>query len=123
MPIAPHSIHHRSATGAIDILWMDGIMQQLSGALLRQSCRCAECVARRRDGTFTPEMSAGTKVVGIVPVGSYATQFVFSDGHARGIFPWQYLKSLAGDPAPEENTEARYNGGITPLRVSHGNSD
>jgi DUF971 family protein len=32
------------------------------------------------------------------PVGSYAVQLVFSDGHERGIFPWVYLREL-GQPA------------------------
>jgi DUF971 family protein len=27
-------------------------------------------------------------------VGQYAAQFVFSDGHERGIFPWAFLKAL-----------------------------
>ena len=25
----------------------------------------------------------------------YGAQLVFSDGHARGIYPWQYLAQLA----------------------------
>ena len=37
-------------------------------------------------------------------VGVYAINIVFSDGHARGIYPWGYLKSLSefeNEPAPD----------------------
>jgi prepilin-type processing-associated H-X9-DG protein len=28
-------------------------------------------------------------------IGDYAINVVFTDGHARGIFPWTYLRELA----------------------------
>jgi DUF971 family protein len=34
------------------------------------------------------------RVTAFGPTG-YGVQLVFSDGHARGIFPWAYLASLA----------------------------
>jgi DUF971 family protein len=27
-------------------------------------------------------------------VGAYGVQFVFGDGHDRGIFPWRFLREL-----------------------------
>ena len=119
----PQSISYRISSGAIDILWENGAIQHLNGTLLRRSCRCADCTAKRRDGTLAQEMFAGTEVIGMVPVGAYAIQLIFSDGHARGIFPWPYLKNLADEAAPEENAEAEYNGSVKPLRASHGNPD
>jgi DUF971 family protein len=79
----------------VEIRWPDGTVQQLSGTFLRESCRCAHCLAIQRHGKEAPGTVRETCIVDIVPVGSYAVQLIFSDGHARGIFPWSYLKSLA----------------------------
>jgi DUF971 family protein len=41
----------------------------------------------------------GKENVGIVaanPVGRYAVQIVFDDGHDSGLFTWDYLRELAG---------------------------
>jgi DUF971 family protein len=34
----------------------------------------------------------------IVPIGGYAINIVFDDEHARGIFPWAFLRALAQAP-------------------------
>lgn len=34
------------------------------------------------------------RITAIEPAG-YGVQLVFSDGHARGIYPWAYLNALA----------------------------
>lgn len=34
-------------------------------------------------------------IVGIEPVGNYAVQLVFSDGHDTGLYSWDYLYELA----------------------------
>jgi DUF971 family protein len=33
-------------------------------------------------------------IVGLEPVGSYAVRIVFNDGHATGLFTWDYLMKL-----------------------------
>jgi DUF971 family protein len=38
-------------------------------------------------------------VTGWQPVGGYAIQFEFSDGHRTGLYAFDYLKSLASDAA------------------------
>jgi DUF971 family protein len=93
--MAPHSISHDTAANTVEIHWPDATVQQLSGTFLRQSCRCAHCLAIQRHGKEAPSITGETGIVDIVPVGSYAVQLLFGDGHARGIFPWSYLKSLA----------------------------
>lgn len=37
----------------------------------------------------------GVVVTGWMPVGGYAIQFRFSDGHASGLYPFSYLKDLS----------------------------
>ena len=61
-----------------------------TAADLREACRCAACVRARHDGT--PIVAApGLTITRIDPMGSQAANIQFSDGHARGIFPWAYL--------------------------------
>jgi DUF971 family protein len=115
--LPPLSIHHRLARGSVDILWQDGFRSELPGSLLRSRCRCAECVAIRRAGGDVAASDL-TKVVGIAPVGAGAVQLLFSDGHARGIFPWAWLRQLADETAPVPR--AGYNGDVTPQQTSHG---
>ncbi len=38
-------------------------------------------------------------------VGNYAIKISFSDGHATGIYTWEYLRSLAPDDQEVEHDE------------------
>jgi len=79
--------------GALTLSYGDHVAT-LSGARLRAACRCAECAALARRGT--PVVADDdVAVVDLAPVGAYAAQLRFSDGHERGIYPWVYLGALA----------------------------
>ena len=66
---------------------------RLSAGRLRAACKCAHCVRARIDGVF-PERFDGIALVQVSPIGDYAINLAFSDGHARGIYPWGYLLAL-----------------------------
>lgn len=89
----PLSIEHDADAGQTAIYWPDARVQKLDNALLRRSCRCADCVSIQRAGQ-APAVATDLRLLRIVPVGSYAVQLVFSDGHERGIYPWAYLSAL-----------------------------
>lgn len=57
-------------------------------------CRCAVCSRARIDGTFAPA-TQGLEIEQATPIGHYGLNIAFSDGHARGIFPFAYLAELA----------------------------
>ena len=60
---------------------------------LRAACRCAHCTARARRGE--PVVAApDLRLIELRPVGAYAAQLVFSDGHDRGIYPFAMLDAL-----------------------------
>ncbi len=40
---------------------------------------------------------SGVTVTGWAPVGGYAIQFQFSDGHKTGIYTFDYLKKIASE--------------------------
>jgi DUF971 family protein len=71
----------------------------LPAARLRVACRCADCIAATLRGT-PPQPTGGLYLTDVIPVGNYALQLRFSDGHDRGIYPWSLLYDLhEGQPA------------------------
>ena len=86
------------AADALTLHWPDGATS-LAAAALRAGCRCAECQAARLRGAIPANADAATTLVDAAPVGHYALQLRFADGHDRGIFPWATLRAL-GAAAP-----------------------
>lgn len=71
-----------------------GELVTLDAGALRAACRCAHCRRAQIDGT-APESFEAVTIESFSPIGLYAINIAFSDGHARGIFPWGYLSDLA----------------------------
>ncbi|RQP21234.1 gamma-butyrobetaine hydroxylase-like domain-containing protein [Piscinibacter terrae] len=89
----PQAIVDHQGSGVLELTWQDGSVSRLPHAVLRASCRCAGCEQARRHGA--PPQSAGdVRIAGIVPVGDKGLNLAFSDGHARGIYPWPYLHDI-----------------------------
>ncbi len=77
------------------LCWPDADVQ-LDAGTLRAACRCAGCRAALQAGAAR----MGEQPVQLrdaVPVGHYALQLCFSDGHERGIYPWSMLRQLQRD--------------------------
>jgi DUF971 family protein len=87
----PVAITDQRASGLLCIEWADGHTSELPHSVLRQQCKCAECVASRRAGSWQATQSG---LIAIDMVGDYALNLKFADGHERGIFPWAYLREL-----------------------------
>ena len=83
---------------ALRLTWRDGASATLPARLLRLRCRCAWCTRDRAQDRF-PQDFPGIAVATIAHMGGYAVHIAFSDGHARGIFPWVYLRALADETA------------------------
>jgi DUF971 family protein len=81
-------------SGMLEIAWADGTRSRLRHALLREQCRCAACEQQRRHGSGTNRAPESLRLVAIEPVGEQGLTLSFSDGHARGIYPWAYLREL-----------------------------
>jgi prepilin-type processing-associated H-X9-DG protein len=75
------------------VTFSDGRALDIGADHLRMQCRCATCTRARIDGTFAP--AEGLEIVQVAPIGQYAVNLAFSDGHVRGIFPFAYLMELA----------------------------
>ena len=86
----------------LKIEWADGTTTFTTCRHLRGSCPCAGCTEERAKPAdpfrvLSPqEVAAGPPVpVSVKPVGYYAYQFTWNDGHDTGIYTLDYLRSLA----------------------------
>ena len=86
------TLHQRSRL--LEIAFEDGSVFRLPYEFLRVYSPSAEV---RGHGPGQEVLQTGKKDVEIralEPVGSYAVQPAFSDGHATGIYSWEYLHHL-----------------------------
>jgi DUF971 family protein len=113
MPIPPDArkkpadIKVRISTGAgVDIVWADQHSSHYDFAYLREQCPCALCDDERRKketvaahshggaGTLLPLFKPRPTARAAKAVGNYALQIDFSDGHATGIYSYDYLRTI-----------------------------
>lgn len=95
------SIHDGRRT--LRIALSDGRALDLAADRLRMHCRCAICRRAQIDGTFAPA-TREIEIEQATPIGHYGLNIGFSDGHARGIFPFAYLAELAAFEAVTDKT-------------------
>lgn len=81
------------ARDSLTLHWDDGI-GTIAAATLRAHCRCALCQSARLRGHLAVPAGDEVLLVDALPVGHYALQLRFADGHERGIYPWQALREL-----------------------------
>ena len=99
-PPYPVEIKLHQQSRAMELTFSDGKVFRLPFEFLRVYSPSAEV---RGHGPGQEVLQAGKKDVGIValePVGSYAVQPTFSDGHSTGIYSWEYLYHLGENQAP-----------------------
>jgi ATP-binding protein involved in chromosome partitioning len=78
------------------ITWSDGGSDEFDVRNLRLACGCAHCVDEwtgegRLDPASVPD---DVHPLEIRPVGRYAIQIDWSDGHTSGIYPFERLRQL-----------------------------
>ena len=82
------------------VVWDDGHESYYKLEFLRQRCPCAGCsgegdirgkVYKAPPRPFTPQSFELTQ---LTPVGGYAIQPLWKDGHGSGIYSYEYLRSL-----------------------------
>jgi DUF971 family protein len=85
----------------LKIEWNDGVATFVTWRTLREQCPCAGCIEGRAKPpdpfrVLTPqEVAAGPPApMTMVPVGHYAYQITWNDGHSTGIYPLELLRKL-----------------------------
>ncbi len=86
----------QAGSDKLRIVWNDGHESVYPVRSLRLACRCAHCV---EEFTGRPLLKADgvprdVKPIRLQPVGRYALQFEWSDGHDSGIYTYEYLREL-----------------------------
>ena len=83
------------------IKWADGSETYLTLERLRRGCPCAGCqgevdvMGQRHKPPEQPLGPRAFELVRIDAVGGYAAQPVWGDGHATGLYTFEYLRRLA----------------------------
>ena len=84
------------------IRWDDGSESFIPLLTLRRACPCASCAGERdifgnlAKGPDRPLGPRAAELVRLAPVGSYAIQPVWADGHNTGLYSYEYLRRLSG---------------------------
>ncbi len=90
-----------SERGELVIRWPSGHEALIPAFTVRDNCPCAACI---EEGTGRKILDPASipqdiKALEIQPVGNYAIQIRWSDGHGSGIYTWERLRELSGLPA------------------------
>ncbi len=94
---APKKIQWQKRSKALLLEWPDGVSHSLSFELLRV---CSPSAEVQGHGPGQAVLQTGKKNVNlkaINPVGRYAVQLVFDDGHDSGIYSWSFLRRLGDE--------------------------
>ena len=88
---------------SLEIQWSDGVKMDYPFGLLRKACPCATCREKKRAESTKPKgmlqvLSVAETVPLAVsqmrPVGNYAYNINFSDGHSSGLFTMDLLREI-----------------------------
>ena len=95
----PQAITVHEASRVLEVGFSDGTTFRIPFELMRVYSPSAEVQGH---GPGQEVLQTGKREVGVValePVGNYAVQPTFSDGHDSGIFSWDYLYFLGSKEA------------------------
>ena len=94
--VEPREIGPTEDSLRLRIVWGDGATSEYEPRFLRLRCPCAGRVDEMTGiRTLRPEqVGEGVYPTAIEYVGRYALQFMWSDGHSTGIYPFEYLRRL-----------------------------
>ena len=80
----------------LQIDWNDGHVSTYLFQFLRGSCPCAECVDEITGEriVYPQDVPEHVRPQEARPVGRYAYQFFWSDGHSTGLYTYEYLRAI-----------------------------
>lgn len=101
-PAEPEPVSIERDDEAIRITWSDATTTRWTAGQLRRACPCATCREKRSSGAkatpqparlpvLSAEEARPLRVETMKPVGNYAYNVVFSDGHHSGIYQLSML--------------------------------
>ena len=86
------------------IVWTDGAETYLRLSDLRRLCPCAQCsgerdlLGRLAKPPARPLTTESFRVTTVAPVGGYALQLYWGDGHSDGLYAYTKLREWGENP-------------------------
>ena len=90
----PESLTVHTLSRVLELRWPDGAHFRLPFELLRVYSPSAEVQGHGPGQEVLQTGKRAVEMTALAPVGNYAVQPSFSDGHDSGIFTWDYLYFL-----------------------------
>ncbi|MEM1030202.1 MAG: DUF971 domain-containing protein [Myxococcota bacterium] len=91
--VTPTRIKAPHGATETEITWADGTRAVYPNVILRGFCPCATC--QGHGGTIEFVEGGSADLRDLKPVGHYALNLVWADGHSTGIYTFTYLRDLA----------------------------
>ena len=90
----PESLTVHTLSRMLELRWPDGAQFRIPFELLRVYSPSAEVQGHGPGQEVLQTGKREVEITALAPVGNYAVQPRFSDGHESGIFTWDYLYEL-----------------------------
>lgn len=121
----PLALTVHQASRVLEISFSDGASFRIPFELMRVYSPSAEVQGHGPGQEVLQSGKRGVTITALVPVGHYAVQPRFSDGHDSGIFSWDYLYRLGSEQAQlwaryEERLAASGRGRDDPMPAAGG---
>ena len=94
---APESIKYHRSDRTLEVTFRGEAPVRLSAELLRVFSPSAEVQGHGPGQEVLQTGKAEVGITAIEPVGHYAVQISFYDGHSSGLYTWTYLAQLASE--------------------------
>ncbi|MGE0097076.1 MAG: gamma-butyrobetaine hydroxylase-like domain-containing protein [Hydrogenophaga sp.] len=95
----PESITLHQQSRVLEVGFSDGSEYRIPFELMRVFSPSAEVQGHGKGQEVLQTGKRDVDIVALEPVGNYAVQPTFSDGHSSGIFSWDYLHFLGSKQA------------------------
>lgn len=93
----PVKIRLRKQSRVLELEYADAEIHSLSWEFLRVYSPSAEVRGHHESQAVLQTGKRGVKITDLKPVGHYALQLVFDDGHDSGLYAWDYLWRLCAE--------------------------
>ena len=88
-------LHYARSRRKLELTFDDDAAFELSAEYLRVFSPSAEVRGHGAGQEILQTGKSSVQIVAIAPVGHYAAQLTFDDGHDSGLYSWSYLRDLA----------------------------
>ena len=92
---APTEIRLDRAARVLHVSFEDGTRYALPAEYLRVESPSAEVQGHNPSQRVVVKGKQNVRIVDLKPIGNYAIQIVFDDGHNTGLFTWDYIRELS----------------------------